>query len=311
MRCVKHSMVIAGILNRTLVVEMTPRKYDRAKIDYRLLFDIQHVRKCYGEKSVVTTEEYVAKFNETLIIDRVKCWGNFDGGCSIDRGHFGAANHEIQIPSSVPTEFVYNNKSEASTRSMNWETFMQELGDDSHRTIMIGSTFFVGTPLHSNASKWDRMFRTADIPFTRSRACPNGLALQPHSALLEAAEMFVSGHEMLKSGDFLGIHIRRTDFLKKYALNVFTIPQLVECIRNATASFGLTTIFIVTDAAQDEVKNDSFVFVFIGLDVLKLCVVRATYGVFLFFFFFCFNHAISIYEYSSGKPYQSLEVEVK
>ena len=115
MRCIEHTMVIAGILNLTLVVKMTPRKYDRAKIDCRLLFDIAHMRQCFGKESILTSEEYVAKFNEPLIIDRVKCWENFPRGCGIDRGHFSAANSEIIIPASKPTELVYNNKNEATT----------------------------------------------------------------------------------------------------------------------------------------------------------------------------------------------------
>ncbi|CAI7783606.1 unnamed protein product [Closterium sp. NIES-54] len=125
-----------------------------------------------------------------------------------------------------------------------------------------------------------------DLPFVRSPDCPNPLAIQPHPAILEAADAFVrsklvqglprewevknisssdssssssgsdgeGGSGRLAFGRYMAVHWRRTDLIKSYSH--LTVEQTGSCVaRKMIRSGNLTTLFLATDTNDEEVKQ--------------------------------------------------------
>ncbi|CAI5488875.1 unnamed protein product, partial [Closterium sp. Naga37s-1] len=132
-RCMRHSMIAAGMLNRTLVVPMRTPLVPR-HYDRRAFLHLPHTHRCYGPLSVISWEDLLGRMRAGPI----------------------------------------------DTRAF---TNLSALIRPSSRIIVLGdlAAFNLEGP------------RGMDVPFFTLPGCGNTLAIHPHPAILEAADRFIRG----------------------------------------------------------------------------------------------------------------------
>ncbi|GJP34812.1 hypothetical protein CLOM_g19232 [Closterium sp. NIES-68] len=64
-RCIRNYLIMAGVLNRTLVAPFRPSDVNRG-YDRRVFFDLNHTRRCYGPRTVITLDELLAERRAVL-----------------------------------------------------------------------------------------------------------------------------------------------------------------------------------------------------------------------------------------------------
>lgn len=75
--CIQNHLVFAGLLNRSLVVDTLVLGPTIHHYNWTVLVDIDHVRKCFGEKAIVTTAEWSAAHQgRKMPIDALLCWSS-------------------------------------------------------------------------------------------------------------------------------------------------------------------------------------------------------------------------------------------
>lgn len=84
-RCLRNSVLAAGLLNRTLLVpRYIPYQKDPSLVwDLRLLWDLTASQGCLGEGTLMALDEYLARQGSQapLGIDLIACWGGPRGMC--------------------------------------------------------------------------------------------------------------------------------------------------------------------------------------------------------------------------------------
>lgn len=70
MRCLRGALLLAGLLNRTLIV---PIQVPSLRQDTRPHIDIDYVNKCAGENTVISLDDYKAKFGDPAVVTSVIC----------------------------------------------------------------------------------------------------------------------------------------------------------------------------------------------------------------------------------------------
>ncbi|GJP63502.1 hypothetical protein CLOP_g20568 [Closterium sp. NIES-67] len=197
-RCMRHSMIAAGMLNRTLVVPMcardVPRHYDR-----HAFLHLAHTQRCYGPLSVISWDG--AGGNGTLsssmqtgngsassssssssmaVIDQVIC---IREPCYNQPG-WGSPDHLPDLPglSYSPNLTITTVTLPPGTIDTRAFTNLSSLIPPSARIILLGDL----AALNLEGP------RGMDVPFFTRPGCPNTLAIHPHPAILEAADRFVS-----------------------------------------------------------------------------------------------------------------------
>lgn len=254
-------MLYAGLLNRTLVVAMDPKEV-ALEYDYSIVFDVDHFRRCYGPKTLMTTREYQEIFGRNLTIDQIFCWSQRDGGCPIrsdlnvetiqnqflPRDGLSPALQRVTSIDLLPRTTLHF--ADLSQNALLEEFF-------SRYSTATGDTIILGEMLHTKISHQPQLYTSGDLPFFRTDDnCPNSLAVQPHRAVIETAKRYV---KEVSGKEFIAVHIRRGELISSYC-NFhgdchFPIPQLAECVKNKLLETNISTIFLATDGNKTEVYS--------------------------------------------------------
>ena len=244
--CLRNHLALAGLLNRTLVVPATPREVEGG-YDYRLVFDFNHTRKCFGNDDVIlTTHEYKERFGRPIRIDRVLCWHSPSDICNDPKSfpllYFICPAVNVSSPDLPPS----GNGSMAPTRgsqlvdgfaASGWffSGHAVQLPEDRSifaaclpvkaglRSVVeaysqVSDAVLVAGDLHNvHFAGWREFEASVDLPFAWESACPDALLVRPAEGMFQAASL--AQQEMFGGEPYVSVHWRRGDFKEWCALH--------------------------------------------------------------------------------------------
>lgn len=269
MLCLRNHLLVAGYLNRTLVVPYH-KKENHKFYDLRVVFDVEHARNCFG-RAVFTTAEYRRKYRHPLVVDRITCWHGPDKFCPqnnpdlspncpaksslpyADREVSGMQINDkyfraqfLKIPRSILVEAA------CLPEKISLQELLATFGDSPAQALVIGDLVNIEVDAPG-------LSLLGDVPFFRTRHCPSAISVLPESSLFEAARNFVA--EFLGGRPYLGVHWRRGDF-KAYCFwhgpkNACYFPphQVAACIFRQAKRLNLNTIFLATNGKRKEIDQ--------------------------------------------------------
>lgn len=251
-RCFRQVMLLAGLLNRTLI---QPLVVDMLGIDLSPYFDLDHMRQCYGNNTVISYNDYVKTYGSPPVLDHVLC---IEGGsCPIN------ANQTVGIiakrgwykGSTVsPNVTVWGFPRKPHRKSADY--MVEHYGKIPEGVLHVHSEHLfniIDSPYFKDGYP-------VDAPFQKRGECYSNLALQPPVALIRAAEEYIDfdvGHR-----NFLGIHLRLGDF-KGYCSGAnsqcgYTLDEMVSCIHRQLERSNLSFVFIASNGRHEELQKIEF-----------------------------------------------------
>ena len=256
--CYRSSAVLAGLLNRTLIVHLNPGHVDGG-YDRRIVLDVDHFRKCWGANTIISSAEYGKKYGQKINIDAVKCWGRPNGpqlGCPVRDNTDAVASFfekmtDVHVEPSLQVQWAGFESREVSPGE-----FLQQYGKLEARVLVTGDGFLTVVE--------DPLIQGGDIPFFRDQSCPTALAIRPPPAVLQAADALIASIPELADKSFISAHLRRgEDFvhlygkLEKHSCNhcFFPIRQVADYVSKQIRQSGIRSVFISTDASSSDVRS--------------------------------------------------------
>lgn len=240
LKCFLRFLWIATMLNRTLIVPMEDLNSRRPHFikekqpyDYNVVFNISHTQACFPPGRVETMDSYLRKVGKTeLRVERVI---TFPGGLQ-------------RLSMTLPKVLKIPPKKEWSTLVHSDEIAVENLtkvvSDVKESVITIINLDL----LHLRSLPvWLRL----GLATGWNISCH--VIIQPHSAVIAAAEGFVSSYVGSK---YAAAHMRRSDFFRYCSApkNCYRpIRELARCLQSKMGKSGLDTLFLSTDAESEEV----------------------------------------------------------
>ncbi|CAI5501152.1 unnamed protein product [Closterium sp. Naga37s-1] len=268
--CLREFALLAGALNRTLVVPMGPHELT---LPLSLVFDVPFLRACYGPKTALTLDKYKQFVGRgSMEVTHVLCLVK---GCHLvpdaaPGGQFKASKGRISLANvSVPAVEQWAWSGLPDKHSL--QAFVKVYSRVPDGVLVIGE--FKKQPITD--SIFFRMLAPMDLPFLlppplgkqRGKAkpgkvvpretCLSSPAIRPPEALIAVARHIVQNH--LLDGQFLAVQFRRGDFKdycrKKHPSDGCFLPvdQAAQCMRAAAVAARAPLVFLATNARPHEV----------------------------------------------------------
>lgn len=239
--CFLNAIKVASVLNRTLLITMDPR-YLLHHYDRHLMMDIDHVRLCYGNNTIMTVQEYRDVYKTNVVIDQVLCAGR--PSCP-DRMNFSQPESSfgywdgIRFSESAKNPQLPEREQGVFTK----EEILSHFGNASGRVVFMGEFFYISLKTKDGY----------DVPIKRSDKCHSNVAVVPDHSILESGKEFVK--DVFQGEEFLGIHLRREDFKRACGNDPDCFPPIeviTNCLKNKLKFFGAKNIFLATNADAQE-----------------------------------------------------------
>ena len=100
----RHHMIMSALLNRTLIMPLNASEVPIG-FDLRVVFDPHSFRNCIGNATVLTTREFVQKY-DSIVVDRILCWAK--NGCpeskSVAKSEFLSQIPNLQFSPTLERE---------------------------------------------------------------------------------------------------------------------------------------------------------------------------------------------------------------
>lgn len=238
--CLLNALNFAAVLNRTLLITMDQNAilyhYDR-----RVIFDIGYFRSCYGDKTLMTVQEYRDIYGKDVIVDQIVCLCGKP--CRLDFSNPNATflnqGHVTFLESALNFK-----RPRVYVRYVSVDELKLEIGETPGRILFMGE-FFYNHLLSEN-----RII----LPVKRSDHCRSNAAVLPHPSLLEFGKLFVK--DVFQGGKYMAVHLRREDFEVhcNRKLGCFLpIERIVECLKEKVEVYDVKVIFLATNTNHHEV----------------------------------------------------------
>ncbi|CAI7832720.1 unnamed protein product, partial [Closterium sp. NIES-53] len=194
-RCFRNYMLLAGLSNRTLLVPMNTTEV-ASGYDRRIVFDFDHVWRCYGPLSVLSTQDFLdlnkggaeegggGVKDGKVVIDQVLC---LRATCYNQKGH-GDPGTLVNLPEAALAENI-TWSTVPSTVIKEQKFHLPEVVEVAREILPSARVVVLG---ELELFSFDRSLEAeGDVPFIRRPGCPNSLAIQPHPAVLLSAERLI------------------------------------------------------------------------------------------------------------------------
>ncbi|CAI5532294.1 unnamed protein product [Closterium sp. Naga37s-1] len=194
-RCFRNYMLLAGLSNRTLLVPMNTTEV-ASGYDRRIVFDFDHVWRCYGPLSVLSTQDFLdlnkggaeegggGVKDGKVVIDQVLC---LRATCYNQKGH-GDPGTLVNLPEAALAENI-TWSTVPSTLIKEQKFHLPEVVEVAREILPSARVVVLG---ELELFSFDRSLEAkGDVPFIRRPGCPNSLAIQPHPAVLLSAERLI------------------------------------------------------------------------------------------------------------------------
>eukprot|EP00850_Spirogloea_muscicola_P018053 SM000161S02435 [mRNA] locus=s161:213354:216595:+ [translate_table: standard] len=263
--CMEHQLLLAALLNRTLVVDRSPLNAawgPSLRWDWDVFFDVKHAEACYGPHSVISLEEYRKRHPEpqgVTTIHEVICYTDRKDTCDGLGTELGGSRKDLRWPA----RFSRLGYSRTGFARVSVEQFKAVVGVSQARLLTLGDLYGgVLTDPALYAHPFGPIRRTCKLP------------LRPHPAIIAAAEGFVNTF----LGDrFLAVHLRRNDFWAVQRLCAqpeicyWPIPEVARFIQEKAKRINATVVLLASDAHPLE---DKLLRARLGQSLSKVSVVR-------------------------------------
>eukprot|EP00271_Cylindrocystis_brebissonii_P012224 TRINITY_DN3042_c0_g1_i2.p1 TRINITY_DN3042_c0_g1~~TRINITY_DN3042_c0_g1_i2.p1 ORF type:complete len:624 (+),score=43.55 TRINITY_DN3042_c0_g1_i2:135-2006(+) len=246
--CLRKYVIFAALMNRTLVI---PRFFkDEYMYDLDWVFDIKHARKCLGERTVISVEEYLREQKKDVMEVFLKCWW---GNCHIRvEGSGTCLLVQRAIPEIKPKPGSCE-KTDAAMR-LPLAEFNRLFASVDEEVFSFGDLFPI-----DGISEIPHQFLGVEDPLELAAEGPCAMAMRPDEAILESARGFIRSH--IGDDPYLAVHLRRGDFWEHNINSNFhmwlSARKLGTCIgerlRRINNEGPMTTIFMATNGNDDEI----------------------------------------------------------
>eukprot|EP00850_Spirogloea_muscicola_P017642 SM000154S01377 [mRNA] locus=s154:63240:66551:+ [translate_table: standard] len=173
--CMENYLLMAGLLNRTLVVSRhTFKREKRYDWDWEYFFDLDSAQRCFGNNTVISLREYKKRYprpDDKAVINEIVCWKK---------------KYCVELPETTKQDrpdIIWPKKATYEGfpgRSYIW-TIMDVLPKFTGQMVTFGDIY--GEYLHGASFAYNKPFgpirRNCSLPFL------------PHSSITSAAEGFV------------------------------------------------------------------------------------------------------------------------
>ena len=208
------------------------------RVASQIAFDFPHLRQCYGDASVLTTDEYASRFGRPIQIGRILCWHAPGPTCPI---------HFTSLYYNCPARDIGSTSSRDATSSLPGRRMVAGSADSGYllepgyfyqptvklpedeilytaclpqfAPLQFVVEAYAGVPddvlvagdLHNVfISDWPEFKASLDLPFARKDACPDALVIRPAERIFQAASS--AQEEMFGGEKYVCVHWRRGDF---------------------------------------------------------------------------------------------------
>lgn len=252
--CMRTYLVFAALLNRTLLVS-DPGFAHHLSLHYRfrwsLVFDLAHVREClaprYGNHTVVTVEELVAREGENVTVDHIAC---AQGRTCMDTIQMTLAKSPyLTLPPALEYPLA---ALPPSTHPSTAQVLAAYANYSQARVLSLGNLYGFGL------NRPSYHLHQSVPPFVLSAWCGDLWSPPP------VVRGFVDGFiDTFLGRDFAAVHMRRGDFSKTYLKPreghqqdpaFLPLPMIARHIINRLAGKGVSVLYLATDAGPLEVQ---------------------------------------------------------
>ena len=158
---------------------------------------------------------------------------------------------DVKIREGLKVEYVHELGKNQSRLSRH--EFLAEYGGLTSEVLFIWEGYTAGLRfVHDEYSP----LLPGHLPFKRLAECPNRVDVQPHPAILGAADALLATHPALQRG-YIGVHMRRGDFVGAFGKIDHSVTRIAEFVKEVVVATGLHTIFLCTDGSPSEVRGCS------------------------------------------------------
>eukprot|EP00850_Spirogloea_muscicola_P006983 SM000034S12737 [mRNA] locus=s34:427321:429919:- [translate_table: standard] len=239
--CMENYLLMAGLLNRTLVVSRhTFKREKRYDWDWEYFFDLDNAQRCFGNNTVISLREYKKRYprpDDKAVIDETVCWKK---------------KYCVELPETTKQDrpdIIWPKKATYEGfpgRSYIW-TIMDVLPKFTGKLITFGDIY--GEYLHGAPFAYNKPFgpirRNCSLPFL------------PHSSITSAAEGFV---KTFAGANFVALHLRRGDKYKYwrqciYPLECFwPVSDVAYCLLKVCDKANASLVFVANNGHELEMQ---------------------------------------------------------
>ena len=246
MLCIQRAIIIAGLLNRTVLINDNAKEA-WANVDYHTSIDFIHIDRCFGKGRVMTRTQYKKELQKDIEIDEILCWTPW-----------ACLSFVKSVPSQLPSYYsgwpsihvkkgTVGKKSNFHASEVTQAQLLAELGNSTGEVLTVGEMFRLEVKEYSGNNS-----------FKRDKGCSNPLSIIPSKRVMQAAAIFVN--ETFLGKPFIGVHWRRGDF-DKYCNNQIKDKRcfrptrtVAYCIAEKAMLNGIKKIYVATNAKSVEVS---------------------------------------------------------
>jgi peptide-O-fucosyltransferase len=232
--CLEKHIFFAALLDRILILPGPKVDYE-----YSHVLDIGHINKCFGQKVVMTFEEYEKERKGKIHINKFICY-MASPPCFLDEEHVKRLkNSGISIGSKI--EAVWPEDAKLKEPKKRFVGDIMPKFSSNEQVIAVGDLFY--------ADVEEEWVMQPGGPLKHS--CQT--VIQPSRLIVLTAQRFI---QTFLGSNFVAVHFRRHGFLKfcnvKKESCFFPIPQAADCMKRVVESAGSPVIYLSTDAANSE-----------------------------------------------------------
>lgn len=246
--CVKRSLILAALLNRTaLIPEEDICPLYNTRVPMKQLLDLGHLKTCLNEGHL---RIQTLPSNASVKVDMLRCEGKAcPQGCILPPS--------VSFPDNKGKLFV-------QTRStfLSKEDLLKVAEETSTAQVLsLGDLFYTFSAEYKE---------TIGVPMAALETSSCQTILQPSRTLMKYMDAFVSTYT---GADFAAVILRTTDFLptcRGPRCHVAPMAAIVNCIIASMEEAGLRQLFVATDHSDVQVKYLDKALSARGITMLKL-----------------------------------------
>eukprot|EP00271_Cylindrocystis_brebissonii_P000436 TRINITY_DN10521_c0_g3_i1.p1 TRINITY_DN10521_c0_g3~~TRINITY_DN10521_c0_g3_i1.p1 ORF type:complete len:518 (+),score=24.47 TRINITY_DN10521_c0_g3_i1:609-2162(+) len=259
--CYRNSALIAGLLNRTLLVNTNSTEVN-GNYDRSVSLDLMALGHCIGHDTIMTFDQFRTNYNEEPYVDQVLCLPKFHS-CpdALDEEKGGNKWFWTKAETDYAADLANVHGHAESISRVPFKTYLtvtellQVAPEATGRVLWVGDGNF--TPLLGDDT-YPRLHlgpiwavTGGDLPFMRSDECERGFLIKPHPGIFQVADKFVE--EMMGGRAFMAAHLRRGNFVKRR--DTLPLDRVLECFRQHAKDANMTTFYLATDADMSEMNH--------------------------------------------------------
>lgn len=247
--CLHGALLLAGILNRTLIV---PLNHTIGNVHLRSSIDVNYINECFGENTAISLQSYLEKFGSPAIVSHAICVERCFSTrrFKTENGFWNGSKLSSAKPFYPNVIFskdfqLLKHRMDGALKAKGLVETFGGIGDGILYISSVAYKRIVDAP-------YLRLGYPVDAPFKRTGVCSSTLSFQPPQPLIVAVKEFIKLN--FPGGQFLAIHLRMADFLRVCQTHptkcAFTLEETAHCLRKQLEKTFLQSVYMASDGSR-------------------------------------------------------------